>query len=194
MKERCIDNVAIHHSFVSRNYRKDLSSCAIIFCFSKFDIAHNLVQALISDTAEKRVRMLRFSSHLSVQGYDSSSANISWRGFFRRDNKLFSPRGLPTEEAMTSKGYTLQLIVWLLQLVLCFFALVLFLSLRKYREDSSRLSTNCLTRFPQNISILKAIFMKGPLFQTSILWSTNVWKSSHCQKWWLVIGRSEYCR
>ena len=93
MKDRCIDDVAIHHSFVSRNYRKDLSSCATIFCFSKFDIAHDLVQALVSDTAEKWVRMLRFSSRLSVQGYDSSSANKSSRGFFRRDNKLFFSTG-----------------------------------------------------------------------------------------------------
>ena len=104
MKERCIDDVAIHYSFVSRNYRKDLSSCTTIFCFSKFDFAHDLVQALVNDIEEKWVRMLRFSSHLSVQGYDSSSANMSWRGFFRRDNKLFSPRGLPTEEAMTRKA------------------------------------------------------------------------------------------
>ena len=36
--------------------------------------------------------MLRFPSHLSVQGYDSSSPNISWRGFFRWDNKLFFSR------------------------------------------------------------------------------------------------------
>ena len=42
-----------------------------------------------------------FSSHLSVQAYDSSFANITWRGFFRRDNRLFSSGGLPTEEAMT---------------------------------------------------------------------------------------------
>ena len=53
MKERCIDDVAIHRSFVSRNYRKDLSSCTTIFRFSKFDIAHDLVQALVNDTAEK---------------------------------------------------------------------------------------------------------------------------------------------
>ena len=52
MKDRCIDDVAIHHSFVSRNYRKDVSSCTTIFCFSKFDIAHDLVQALGNDTAE----------------------------------------------------------------------------------------------------------------------------------------------
>ena len=77
MKDRCTDDVAIHYSFVSRNYREDLSSCATIFCFAKFDIAHDLVQALGNDTAEKRVRMLRFSSHLSVHAYDSSSANIS---------------------------------------------------------------------------------------------------------------------
>ena len=77
MKDRCIDDVAIRHSFVSRNYRKELSSCATIFCSSKFDVAHDLVQALVNDTAEKRVHMLRFPSHLSVQGYDSSSANIS---------------------------------------------------------------------------------------------------------------------
>ena len=94
MKDRCIDDVAIRYSFVSRNYRKALSSCTTIFCFSKFDIAHDLVQALCNDTAQKWVRMLRFSSHLSVQTYDSSSANISWRGFFRRDNKLFFSRGV----------------------------------------------------------------------------------------------------
>ena len=40
------------HSFVLRNYRK-------------FDIAHDLVKALGHDTAEKWVRMLRFSSHSS---------------------------------------------------------------------------------------------------------------------------------
>ena len=45
--------------------------------------------------------MLCISSHLSVQGYDSSSANINWREFFRRENKLFSTGGLPTEETMT---------------------------------------------------------------------------------------------
>ena len=101
MKDRCIDDVTIPYSFVSRNYRKDLSSCTTTFCFSKFDIAHDLVQALCNDTVKKLVCMLRFSSHLSVQTYDSSSANISWRGFFRRDNKLFSPGGLPVEEAMT---------------------------------------------------------------------------------------------
>ena len=33
MKDRCIYDVAIHHSFVSRSYRKDLSSCATTFCF-----------------------------------------------------------------------------------------------------------------------------------------------------------------
>ena len=49
----------------------------LLSAFEKFDIAHD-----------------------SVQAYDSSSANISWRGFFRRDNKLFSSGGLPTE-AMT---------------------------------------------------------------------------------------------
>ena len=53
MKDRCIDDVAIHHSFVSRNYRKDLSSCTTILYFSKFDIAHDLAQALGNDTAEK---------------------------------------------------------------------------------------------------------------------------------------------
>ena len=53
MKDRCIDDVAIPYSFVSRNYRKDLSSCTTIFCFSKFDIAHDLVQALCNDTAQK---------------------------------------------------------------------------------------------------------------------------------------------
>ena len=53
MKDQCIDDVAIRHSFVSRNNREDLSSCTTIFCFSKFDIAHDLVQALCNDTAEK---------------------------------------------------------------------------------------------------------------------------------------------
>ena len=53
MKDRCIDDVEIRYSFVSRNYRKDLSSCTTIFCFSKFDIAHGLVQALGNDTARK---------------------------------------------------------------------------------------------------------------------------------------------
>ena len=74
------------------------SSCATIIRFSKFAIAHDLVQALGNDTAEKLVRMLHFLSHLSVQGYDSSSANISWRGFFRRDNRFFSPGGLLTDK------------------------------------------------------------------------------------------------
>ena len=53
MKDRCIDDVAIPYSFVSRNYRKDLSSCTTTFCFSKFDIAHDLVQALCNDTVQK---------------------------------------------------------------------------------------------------------------------------------------------
>ena len=53
MKDRCIDDVAIRYSFVSRNYRKALSSCITIFCFSKFDIAHDLVQPLCNDTAQK---------------------------------------------------------------------------------------------------------------------------------------------
>ena len=98
MKDRCIDDVAIRYSFVSRNYRKELKLCATIFCSSEFDIAHDLVQAIGNDTAEKWVHMLRFPSHLSVQG----SADISWRGFFRPENKLFSSKGgLPTEEAMT---------------------------------------------------------------------------------------------
>ena len=35
MKDRCIDDVTIHRSFVSRSYRKDLSSCATTFCFWK---------------------------------------------------------------------------------------------------------------------------------------------------------------
>ena len=70
----------------------------LLSAFEKFDIAHDLVQALCNDAAEKWVRMLRFSSHLSVQAYDSSSANISWRGFFRRDNRFFSPGGLPTDK------------------------------------------------------------------------------------------------
>ena len=39
-----------------------------------------------SGTAAKWVRMLHYSSNLSVQGCDFSSANISWHGFFRRDN------------------------------------------------------------------------------------------------------------
>ena len=54
------------HSFVLRNYRK-------------FDIAHDLAQALGHDTVEKWVRMLRFSEHAHA-----SALNISWRGFFRR--------------------------------------------------------------------------------------------------------------
>ena len=96
MKDRCTDDVAIGHSLVSRNYRKELNSCATISCSSKFDIAHDLhdlLQALGNDTAEKRVHMLRFPNHLSVQGYDASSANINWRGFFRPENKLLSSRG-----------------------------------------------------------------------------------------------------
>ena len=52
------------HSFLLRNYRK-------------FDIAHDLIQALGHDTAEKWMRMLCFSIHLSVQGYYFASANIS---------------------------------------------------------------------------------------------------------------------
>ena len=56
----------------------------------------------------------------------------------------------------------------------------LFLILKKiYTEDSSRPSTHCLTKFPHNICMLKAIFMKGPFLPTSILWSNDVWKSSH---------------
>ena len=62
---------------------------------------HRARQTLGHDTAGKWVRMLCISSHLSVQGYDSSSANINWREFFRRENKLFSTGGLPTEETMT---------------------------------------------------------------------------------------------
>lgn len=88
---------------MSRNYRKErvqlyFSSCATIIRFSKFSIAHDLVQALGNDTAEKLVRMLHFLSHLSVQGYDSSSANISWRGFFRQTNRVFPPGGLLTDK------------------------------------------------------------------------------------------------
>ena len=41
----------IRHSFVARNYRKELNLRAPIFCFWKFDIAHDLVQALGNDTA-----------------------------------------------------------------------------------------------------------------------------------------------
>ena len=51
MKDQCIDDVAIRHSFVARNYRKELTLRATIFCFSKFDIAHDLVQALGNGTA-----------------------------------------------------------------------------------------------------------------------------------------------
>ena len=53
IKDRCIDDVGIPHSFVSRNYVKNLSSCTTIFCFSKFDIAHDLVQALCSTSVTK---------------------------------------------------------------------------------------------------------------------------------------------
>ena len=89
----CIDDVAIRHSFVSRNYGRELTLCATIFCFSKFDIAHDLVHALGNDTAEKWEHMLRFSSYLSVQRCDSSYANISWCKFFSRENKLLFSRG-----------------------------------------------------------------------------------------------------
>ena len=59
----------------------------------------------------------------------------------------------------------------------------LFLILKKKKtEDSSRPSTHGLTRFPHNIRMLKAIFRKGPFLQTSILWSNDVWKLSHCLK------------
>ena len=38
-------------------------------------------------------RMFRHSSNLTIEGYDSSSASISWRVFFPRDNKRFLRRG-----------------------------------------------------------------------------------------------------
>ena len=44
--------------------------------------------------------MLRCLIHLSVQGHDSFSANISGSGFFRRNNKTFHWGGLPKEETM----------------------------------------------------------------------------------------------
>ena len=45
--------------------------------------------------------MLRYLIHLSVQGHDSFSANISGSGFFRRNNKiLHGGGGLPKEETM----------------------------------------------------------------------------------------------
>ena len=81
------------------NWRTDAIICATLL----EKVWHRAI--LSTDTrpwhSEKWVRMLCISSHLSVQGYNSSSANISWRGFFRWENKLFSPGGLPTEEAMT---------------------------------------------------------------------------------------------
>ena len=85
-KDWCIDDVVIYHSFVLRNYGKD---------------THDLVQAFGNDTAEKWVHMLRFSSHLSVQGYDASSVNISQCRFSAVKTSLFSPGGLPTEKVMT---------------------------------------------------------------------------------------------
>ena len=47
--------------------------------------------------------MLRYLIHLSVQGHDSFSANISGSGFFRRNNKILhwgGGGGLPKEETM----------------------------------------------------------------------------------------------
>ena len=44
--------------------------------------------------------MLRYLIHLSVQGHDSFSANISGNGFFRRNNKILHWGGLPKEETM----------------------------------------------------------------------------------------------
>ena len=50
---RCKDDVAIRHSLVSRNYGKELT----IFCFSKFDIAHDLVHSPSKGTVGLRKYM-----------------------------------------------------------------------------------------------------------------------------------------
>ena len=101
MKDRCIDDVAIHHSFLSRNYRKGSQfECNY---FLPFKVWH---RAWLSTGTQQR-HSGKMNPHAPLLepferiGLRFSSANISWRGFFRRDNKLFSPRGLPTEEAMT---------------------------------------------------------------------------------------------
>lgn len=46
--------------------------------------------------------MLRYLIHLSVQGHDSFSANISGSGFFRRNNKILHWGGLPEETMIRS--------------------------------------------------------------------------------------------
>ena len=87
MKDRCIDDVAIHHLFVSRNYRKDLSLCATIFCFSKFDIAHDLVQALGNDGG-------KMSAHAPLL-----------EPFKRPGLRFFFCKYKPRQQAFVSKGF-----------------------------------------------------------------------------------------
>ena len=64
------------------------------------NIARALPKRERGDTKEKWFRMLRYSSHLSVQGYDSFLQTWADEGFSAETTNFFS-RGLPTVEAMT---------------------------------------------------------------------------------------------
>ena len=59
----------------------------------------------------------------------------------------------------------------------------LFLILKKEKNGGFFEAVHTLfDEISHNICMLKAIFMQGPFLQTSILWSNDVWKLSHCLK------------
>ena len=94
--EGCIYDVAIHHSFVSRSYRKELSSCRTTLCFSKFDIAHDLVQALCNDKAHAPLL-----EPFKCPGLRFFFCKHKLARVFPPRQQAFFPEGLPTKEAMT---------------------------------------------------------------------------------------------
>ena len=74
MKDRCIDDVAIRYSFVSRNYRKALSSCTTIFWRFRYMKIH--IFALRWKDEIRRSSQLRTLLKLVV-------ISRTWKKFFR---------------------------------------------------------------------------------------------------------------